>query len=134
MAVDTLGPLLAAHITAANAQDPAQVEQLAGKVQAVTGDAVEMAFVDQGYTGDHPAREAAVHGLLLEVVKLPEAKTGFVRLPRRWEVKRRVAWTARLRRLARDYERLPATLAGFHFPIFAILMLKRCVEPMTYSA
>lgn len=131
MAVDTLGHLLALHITAANEQDRAQVEQLAGQVQEVTGDAVEVAFVDQGYTGDQPAQDAAVHGLHLEVVKLPEAKKGFVLLPRRWVVERSFAWTARFRRLARDYERLPATLAGFHFLIFAILMLKRFVELMT---
>ena len=131
MAVDTLGHLLALHVTAANEQDRAQVEQLAGQVQEVTGDSVEVAFVDQGYTGDQPTQDAAGHGLQLEVVKLPEAKQGFVLLPRRWVVERSFAWTARFRRLARDYERLPATLAGFHFLIFAILMLKRFVELMT---
>src|SRR5262249_34921077 len=59
----------------------------------------------------------------LEVVKLPEAKKGFVLLPRRWVVERSFAWTARFRRLARDYERLPQTLAGLHFLAFAILRL-----------
>jgi transposase len=62
------------------------VEQLAEEVQAVTGDAVEVACVDQGYTGDPPAEAAAAHGMQLEVVKLPEAKKGFVLLPRRWVV------------------------------------------------
>jgi transposase len=134
MAVDTLGHLLALHVTAANAQDRAQVEQLAEEVQAVTGDAVEVAFVDQGYTGDQPAEAAAAHGMHLEVVKLPEAKKGFVLLPRRWVVERSFAWVARFRRLARDYERLPATLAGFHFLAFVILLLKRFVEMMVQSA
>jgi transposase len=63
----------------------------------------------------------------LEVVKLPEAKKGFVLLPRRWVVERSNAWAARFRRLARDYERLAETLAGLHFVAFAILMLKRFV-------
>jgi transposase len=134
MAVETLGHLLALHVTAANAQDRAQVEQLAEEVQAVTGDAVEVAFVDQGYTGDQPAEAAAAHGMHLEVVKLPEAKKGFVLLPRRWVVERSFAWVARFRRLARDYERLPATLAGFHFLAFVILLLKRFVEMMVQSA
>jgi transposase len=133
LAVDTLGHLLALHVTAANAQDRAQVEELAEQVQAVTGDAVEVAFVDQGYTGDQPAQDAAAHGLHLEVVKLPEAKKGFVLLPRRWVVERSFAWVARFRRLARDYERLPATLAGFHVLAFIILLLKRFVEIMTQS-
>jgi transposase len=134
MAVDTLGHLLALHVTAANEQDRAQVEQLAEEVQAVTGDAVEVAFVDQGYTGDQPAEAAAAHGMQLEVVKLSEAKKGFVLLPRRWVVERSFAWVARFRRLARDYERLPATLAGFHFLAFVILLLKRFVEMMVQSA
>ena len=134
MAVDTLGHLLALHVTAADAQDRAQVEQLAEQVQDVTGQSVELAFVDQGYTGDQPAQDAAKHGIQLEVVKLPEAKKGFVLLPRRWDIERSFAWAARFRRLARDYERLPATLAGLHFLAFAILLLKRFVELMVQSA
>jgi transposase len=59
----------------------------------------------------------------LVVVKLPEAKRGFVLLPRRWVVERSFAWAARFRRLARDYERLATTLAGLHFLAFACLML-----------
>jgi transposase len=134
MAVDTLGHLLALHVTAANAQERAQVGRLAEQVQAVTGDAVEVACVDQGYTGDQPAQDAAAHGIQLEVVKLPEAKKGVVLLPRRWVVERRFAWAARVRRLARDYERLPETLRGVHFLVFAILMLTRFVALMVQSA
>jgi transposase len=55
VAVDnTLGHLLALHVTAANEQDRAQVERLAQQVQQITGETVELAFVDQGYTGDAP--------------------------------------------------------------------------------
>jgi transposase len=128
MAVDTLGHLLALHVTAANEQDRAQVGQLAEAVQEVTGESVEIAFVDQGYTGETAAQEAEAHGMRLEVVKLEEAKKGFVLLPRRWVVERSFGWAARFRRLARDYERLPETLAGLHFLAFAILMLKRFIE------
>jgi transposase len=59
----------------------------------------------------------------LEAVKLPEAKRGFVLLPRRWAVERSIAWMARIRRPARDYERLPETFAGLHYVAFACLML-----------
>jgi hypothetical protein len=38
---------------------------------------------------------------------------------------------ARFRRLARDYERLPETLAGLHYVAFVILMLKNVVEILT---
>ena len=122
-AVDTLGNLLTLLVTPANEQDRAQVGELARNVQEVTGQAVEIAFVDQGYTGDVPAEVAKEHGIQLEVIKLPQAKRGFVLLPRRWVVERSVAWTTRFRRLVRDYERLPTTLVGFHLIVFASLML-----------
>lgn len=125
MAVDTLGHLLALHVTPADEQDRAQVGDLAKQVQQETGDSVEIVYVDQGYTGDKPEEAAAIHGISLVVVKLPEAKKGFVLLPRRWVVERSFAWATRFRRLAKDYERLPETVAGLHFLAFAILMLQR---------
>lgn len=121
--VDTLGHLLALKVTAANEQDRAQVAALAAAVQAQTGDHVQVAFVDQGYTGEQPAADAAAHGMKLEVIKHHEAKRGFVLLPRRRVVERSFAWAARFRRLARDYERLASTLAGYHWLAFATLML-----------
>ena len=123
IAVDTLGHLLALKVTAANEQERAQVGALVKAIQETTGDKVELAFVDQGYTGEEPAAQAARHGVRLEVVKLEEAKRGFVLLPRRWVVERSFAWAARFRRLARDYERLPESLAGLHWLAFACLML-----------
>ncbi|MCW5969290.1 MAG: IS5 family transposase [Blastocatellales bacterium] len=128
LAVDTLGHLLALSVTAANEQDRAQVAELCEQVQAVTGETVEVAFADQGYTGEQAAEDAKTHGIRLEVVKLPEAKRGFVLLPRRWVVERSIGWMARFRRLARDYERLPETLAGLHYLAFACLLLKRFVD------
>jgi transposase len=130
-AVDTLGHLLALCVTAANEQDRAQVSELAERVQTETGETVEIAYVDQGYTGENAADAAAEHGIQLEVVKLPEAKRGFVLLPRRWVVERSFGWMSRFRRLARDYERLPETLAGLHYLAFVILMLKNVVEILT---
>ena len=111
-AVDTLGHLLALKVTAANEQDRAQVADLAQAVQATTGQNVQMAFVDQGYTGEQPAADARQQGLRLEVVKHHQAKRGFILLPRRWVVERSFAWAARFRRLARDYERLASTLGA----------------------
>ena len=128
LAVDTLGHLLALHVTAANEQERAQVGELAAQVQELTGQSVELAYVDQGYTGEEPATAAQAQGIELEVVKHTEAKRGFVLLPRRWVVERSFAWSARFRRLARDYERLPTTLAGLHFVAFACLMLARIAK------
>jgi transposase len=122
-AVDTLGHLLAMKVTAANQQDRDQVGALAQAVQQVTGQSVELAYVDAGYTGERAAEAAKEHGIKLEVVKLNEAKKGFVLLPKRWVVERSFGWAARFRRLARDYERLAETLAAYHWLAFALLML-----------
>jgi transposase len=124
---DTLGELLALRVTPADAGDREQVAALAEDVQTVTGQTVQLGFVDPGYTGEKAAAAAAEHGLRLEVVKLPEAKKGFVLLPRRWVVERSFAWAARFRRLAKDDERLPETVAGLHVVAFACLMLHRLV-------
>lgn len=124
IAVDTLGHLLALSVTAANAQERAQVGDLIRDVQEITDEKVEVAYADQGYTGEETAAEAASHGVKLVVVKLDEAKRGFVLLPRRWVVERSFAWASRFRRLARDYERLPTSLAGLHWLAFLTLMLK----------
>jgi transposase len=126
--VDTLGHLLTLSITPASEQERAQVEELSTEIQAITGGTVELAFVDQGYTGEEPAEKAAEQGIELEVIKLPEAKKGFVLLPRRWVVERSFAWKSRFRRLARDFERLPETVAGLHFLAFACLMLSKAMQ------
>lgn len=124
-AVDTLGHLLALHVTPADAQDQAQATELAEAVQAVTGDHVVLGHVDQGYSGEAAADAAADRGIRLEVVKRTEAKRGFVLLPRRWVVERSFAWAARFRGLARDYERLAQTLAAYHYLAFLCLMLPK---------
>jgi transposase len=48
-----------------------------------------------------------------------------------YTIERSFAWAARFRRLARDYERLPETLAGLHFVAFSILMLTRAMSLFT---
>ncbi len=132
-AVDTLGHLLALHVTPADEQDRAQVEELAQAVQNLTDQNVTLAYVDQGYTGENAKQAARAQGIELEVVKHTEAKRGFILLPRRWVVERSFAWAARFRRLARDYERLSQTLAGFHYLAFACLMLHRIVPLISSS-
>ena len=134
MAVDTLGQLLALVVAPANEGDRARVGELVETLQEATGESVEVAFADQGYTGEGPAQAAGEHGIRLEVVKLPEARRGFVLLPRRWVVERSFAWMARFRRLSRDYERLPDTLKGLHLLAASTLMLKRFVTLMAQYA
>jgi transposase len=63
-----------------------------------------MALVEQAYTGEQAAQDAAEQGLKRGVVKVPEAKKGLIFLPRRWVVERSFAWATRFRRLVRDDE------------------------------
>ena len=86
IAVDTLGNLLALRVTAANVDERAEVGPLTQEVQAVADNNVEVAFVDQGYDGPNAAEAAEANAIELIVVKPPEAKKGFVLLPRRWVV------------------------------------------------
>lgn len=128
IAVDTLGHLLALRVTPANEQDRAQVAALAQATQEATHENVEIAYVDQGYTGQPAAEAAEQHGIALHVVKLPQAKRGFVLLPRRWVVERSFGWLSRFRRLARDYERLARSLEGMHWLAFLSLLLGAVVK------
>ncbi len=101
--------------------------------QEVTEETVELAYVDQGYTGEAPVAAAHVHSIQLSVVKLPEAKRGFVLLPWRWVVECGFALAARFRRLARDHERQAATLVGYHFLAFSCLMFHHFIYLMSSS-
>jgi transposase len=128
LAVDTLGHLLALRVTPADVDDRAAVGHLAEAIQDVTGESVDLVSVDQGYTGTTAAEAARAQGIELHVVKLPEAKRGFVLLPKRWVVERSFAWATRCRRLVKDYERYASTLAGFHVVAFVCIMLARAVN------
>jgi transposase len=123
--MDTLGHLLAVCVGPANEDDRKELEKHSEEIQKATGENVVLAYVDQGYTGEKASESAAEHGIRLEVVKHEEAKRGFVLLPRRWVVERDFAWASRFRRLVKDYERLPETLAGLHFVAFACLFLQQ---------
>jgi transposase len=128
VAVDTLGQLLSLHVTPASAQDRSQVATLAEAVQDATGEQVELAYVDQGYTGQAAEDAAQAQGIELQVVKLDAAKRGFVLLPRRWVAERSFAWKTRFRRLVKDYERVPDMLTGLHLVAFACLMLQQAAS------
>ena len=115
-------------MTPASTDDRAEVGRLAQAVQASTGQSVDLAYVDQGYTGPKAADAAKAHGIKLEVVKLADAKRGFVLLPRRWVVERSFAWATRFRRLVKDYEGYASALAALHLVAFACLMLKQAAQ------
>ena len=123
VAVDTLGHLLALKVTAVGEQERVRVGELMTQVQPAAGGSVQVAFADQGYTGAQPSQEAAQQGVNLELVKLSEAKKGFMLLSKCWEVQRTFGLQARSRRLSRDYERLPNRPAGLNWLAAVFLML-----------
>ena len=77
--------------------------------------------------GRKASNDARAAGIELRVVKLREARKGFVLLPRRWVVERSFGWLARYRRLARDFERVPHGPEALHFLVFVTLMLPKAV-------
>jgi transposase len=132
VAVDTLGNLLALRVTAANEPERGQVAELTAQLRTVTGGTVEMAFVDQGYTGEAAAEEAKANGIRLEVVKHTEAKRGFGLLPRRWggRTQSRMARPVpeagpRLRTIARGSRRL--ALARVPHPVASQTRVGKCI-------
>ena len=92
---------------------------------------IQTGWADESYTGQQPRDDAKAEGFDLRVVKLPEAKKGFVLLPRRWVVERSFGWLARFRQLSRDFERTSHVLAALHFVIFTILMLSKTVAALS---
>jgi transposase len=133
-AVDTLGHLRAPHVTPADLQDRGRVAALAEAVQEATGDSVDLAYADQGSTGPDAEVAAADEGIDPAVVKLPDAKRGFVRLPRRWVVERSFGGVDRFRRLAKDDERLTETREGMHYVAFSLLMLQKAAPLYVWSS
>jgi transposase len=90
-----------------------------------TGEQMDLANVDQGYTGAAAEEAAQAQGIELHVVKLEVTKRGTVLLPRRWVAERSFAWKTCFRRLVKDYERVPDMLTGLHLVAFACLTLQQ---------
>ncbi|MDF7674190.1 transposase [Acetobacteraceae bacterium ESL0709] len=125
-----LGYLLALHVTPADRSRTTGWDPLEGRPNT----SVKLVWADQGYNGARAAEAAQNQGITLEIVKLSEAKRGFVLLPRRWVVERSFAWATRCRRLVKDYERYSSTLAAMHIIAFACFMLNNAPQILQQSA
>ena len=125
VAVDTLGHLLALHVTPANEQERDQVGVLAEAVQEVTGENVQLAWSDQGYTGKQAAQAARRKGHRTGGRQAGRGQERLCTLAQKVGGRAHFGWIARCRRLARDYERLPHTFAGLHWIMFAGPLLAR---------
>ncbi|WNF01369.1 IS5 family transposase [Streptomyces luomodiensis] len=105
---DTLGLLLVVAVTAANIGDRDAAAGLLTRLRRLHRD-ITRVWADGGYTGGLIGWCRDKLALTLEIVKRTDDMTGFVVLPRRWVAERTFAWLMNSRRLARDYEALPAT-------------------------
>ncbi|WP_394816469.1 transposase [Streptomyces lancefieldiae] len=105
---DTLGRLLVVAVTAANIGDRDAAADLLARLRRLHRD-ITLVWAAGGYTGSLVGWCRNKLALTLEIVKSTDDMTGFVVLPRRWVAERTFAWLMNFRRLARNYETLPAT-------------------------
>jgi len=70
---------------------------------------VRFVYADAGFAGVLVDWCQRILRTILEVVRKAPDQKGFAVIPRRWVVERSLAWLTAHRRLARDYERHPAT-------------------------
>ncbi|WP_189218992.1 MULTISPECIES: IS5 family transposase [Streptomyces] len=107
---DTTGLLLALLVLAADASDNAIGLRLLDTAHA-RAPRLHKLWADSAFRTtctEHAARL----GIALEVVQRTPGSRGFAPLPRRWTIERTFGWIMMFRRLARDYETLPARSAA----------------------
>lgn len=122
--VDTQGLLLAVVVTAASVQDRdgarLLLERLAGFCKKL-----RRIWVDGGYRGSLLEWVSQHFRFHLQPILRSDTQIGFAVLPRRWVVERTFAWLGLQRRLAKDYERLPASSEAFIYIAMTRIMLRR---------
>jgi hypothetical protein len=110
-------------LTSASEKHRRQTSALAIQVQDLTNQFVELVYVDQFNIGDSVEALGKAEDTQMEAVRHTAAKRWVALLPRRWIAERIFASLVRLRRLARDDERLSTTLSGYHTPAFPSIQL-----------
>lgn len=128
---DTLGLLLAVLVTAASVQDSDAGRSLVEHV-AAEHPTVRKTWADGGYRR-HLVEHAATLGIDMEIVQRTPGARGFTPLPKRWTVERTYGWLMLHRRLARDYETLPARSEAMIHLAMTDLMARRLTGESTVS-
>ncbi|GIH48627.1 DDE transposase [Microbispora rosea subsp. rosea] len=126
---DTLGLLLAVLVTAASVSDGAAGRQLLTQV-AANHPTITKTWADSAYRTT-VIEHSATLGIDVEVVRKDPATRGFTPLPRRWTVERTLGWLMLHRRLARDYEALPARSEAMIHLAMIDLMARRLTGEST---
>ncbi|MEU9047779.1 MULTISPECIES: IS5 family transposase, partial [unclassified Kitasatospora] len=126
---DTIGLLLVVPVTAASVQDNAAGRQLL-TVVAAEHPTIGKAWADMGYK-TAVVEHGATLGIDIEIVRRDPTTRGFVVQPRRWVVERTFGWLMNHRRLARDYETLPARSEAMIHLAMISLMTRRLTGETT---
>ena len=111
---DTLGLLLVVLVLPASVQDRDGARKLLlelrhRQLMSRAARRVRHLFADGGFAGVLVDWARTLLKTTVEIVRKPQGQKGFAVIPRRWAVERTFAWITSYRRLARDYERHPAT-------------------------
>ena len=104
--VDVLGLLLAVVVTAASVDDGTGAPSVLRRMTTDHRSRFKKVWTDKKYR-NHALDAWMVRArakYAVEVVERPPGSVGFVKLLRRWVVKRTFAWLGRYRRNSRDYE------------------------------
>ncbi|MEN3616201.1 IS5 family transposase [Plantactinospora sp. ZYX-F-223] len=104
---DTLGLILVVMVCAASVQDRDGAKTTLLSLYLTTP--VRYVLADAGFAGRLVDWATRILTTTLHIIRKPAGQKGFVLIPRRWPVERTFAWLTAHRRLARDYERDPAT-------------------------
>jgi len=144
LVTDTLGLVLAVHVTPADVQDrDGAIPVVAAAMEKCP--TVTAVFADSAYAGKCAEKLRVDHNLKVEIAERPGSKRvlpwvdagqqspepepprGFVPVPKRWVVERTNSWTDRSRRLSKEYDRRLDVSTAWFWLTHARLLLRRLV-------
>ncbi|MBT2423795.1 IS5 family transposase [Streptomyces sp. ISL-22] len=128
---DTIGLLIAVLVTAAGMQDSVVGTKLLDQV-AADHPGIRKVWVDGGYR-KHFVEHAATLGIDMKISARTPGTRGFTPIPKRWAVERTYGWLMLHRRLARDYEALPARSEAMIHLAMTDLMARRLTGESTIT-
>jgi putative transposase len=132
--VDSMGLLLAVLVTAASVDDAEAARELFARLDGQPMSKVTRMFADSKYHNFELYEWVDEHAKWkMEIIRRPEGKRGWVKLPIRWTVERTFAWLTRCRRLSLDREKSVLSSESFVKLAMIQLMLHR-LEPSNDDA
>ncbi len=124
--VDSMGLLLAVLVTAASVDDARAATELFARLDGQPMGMVTRMFADSKYHNLNLYEWVEANARWeMAIIRRPEGKKGWVKLPIRWTVERTFAWLGRCRRLSKDREKTARSSESFIKPAMIQLMLHR---------